>query len=430
MDLKETLDNIKGIDERFASLIIRYVDSYINMSSNKTQVASNLIQQIKKNITEITFEKLDGISGCVSAMGSTITLDSNLPDWAIDNTFLHEFTHQISRNEYTVAYSDGTGMVVQPNCGLKVGISENLDFSIGIRLENWETDGNNYAFNRGIVLFDEWITEWLANKMSGFTNAELKQDENGFFRKKTCHGYDGSNVMNMLELVYGSENVANIITGMDLTEEERRGVIPIKEFHKLNEMIDSETVLSPEELEIFKNLQPPYMKTPNITGLLVYYISEYQKQDTLEDHNVYIQKMINLLSRTYSIEFKNRIVNCNNAEDLKQIYNELSIIQNSMIWNENQEVLNSLESYRLYDEMRNLFINKANRLNISNEQFSSLYATPSQLLEKFKVDEAKCMTQRTHNSKTNNQLSQKNEELHNMLLEKETNSEINKEKNK
>ena len=40
------------------------------------------------------------------------------------------------------------------------------------------------------------------------------------------------------------------------------------------------------------------------------------------------------------------------------------------------------------------------------------------------------MTQRTHNSKTNNQLSQKNEELHNMLLEKETNSEINKEKNK
>src|SRR5574344_1592177 len=209
MDLKETLANIKGIDERFASLIIKYVDSYINMSSNKTQVANNLIQQIKKNITEINFASLDGISGCVSGMGSAITIDSNLPDWVIDNTFLHEFTHQISRNEYTIVdEEDGMRIRVQPNCGLKVGIDQNMEFSMGARLREWETDGNNYAFNKGIATFDEWITEWLANKMSGFVNVELKQDENGFFRKKMCHGYDGSNVMNMLELVYGSENVA------------------------------------------------------------------------------------------------------------------------------------------------------------------------------------------------------------------------------
>lgn len=389
MDLKETLANIKGIDERFASLIIKYVDLYINMSSNKTQVANNLIQQIKKNITEINFASLDGISGCVSGMGSAITIDSNLPDWVIDNTFLHEFTHQISRNEYTIVdEEDGMRIRVQPNCGLKVGIDQNMEFSMGARLREWETDGNNYAFNKGIATFDEWITEWLANKMSGFVNVELKQDENGFFRKKMCHGYDGSNVMNMLELVYGSENVANIITGMDLSEEERKGVIPIKEFHKLNEMIDSNLVLSPEEVEIFKNLQPPYMKTPNITGLLVYYISEYQKQDKLEDYNVYIQKMINLLSRAYSIGFKNRIVNCNNVDDLIQMYNELSTVQNSMIWNENQEVLNSLESYRIYDEMRTLFIAKANSLGVSNNQFSNLYVTPSQLLEKFRLEEA------------------------------------------
>lgn len=388
MDLKETLANIKGIDERFASLIIKYVDSYINMSSNKTQVVDNLIQQIKKNVTEINFASLDGISGCVSGMGSVITIDSNLPDWAIDNTFIHEFTHQISRNEYTVIdEEDGMSIRVQPNCGLKVGIDQNMEFSMGARLRDWEIDGNNYTFNKGIATFDEWITEWLANKMSGFVNAELKQDENGFFRKKMCHGYDGSNVMNMLELVYGSENVANIITGLDLSEEERKGVIPIKEFHKLNEMIDSNTVLSPEEVEIFNNLQPPYMKTPNITGLLVYYISEYQKQDKLEDYNVYIQKMINLLSRTYSIGFKNRIVNCNNIDDLIQMYNELLIVQNSIIWNENQEILKSLESYRLYDEMRNLFTTKANSLGISNEKFSSLYANPSQLLEKFKFEE-------------------------------------------
>ena len=97
--------------------------------------------------------------------------------------------------------------------------------------------------------------------------------------------------------------------------------------------------------------------------------------------------MINLLSRAYSIGFKNRIVNCNNIDDLIQMYNELLIIQNSIIWNENQEILKSLESYRLFDEMRNLFTTKTTSLGISNEKFSSLYANPSQLLEKFKFEE-------------------------------------------
>lgn len=388
MDLKEILGSIKGMDERFASLIIRYVDSYINMSSNKTQVANNIIKQIKENVTEINFKSLDGISGCVSGIGRVITLDSNLPDWIIGNTFLHEFTHQISKNEYTIVdEEDGSKVRLQPNLGLKVGRDLTMEFSMGMRLREWEIDGNNYAFNKGIYILDEWITEWLANKMSNFKNVELKQDENGFFRKKTCHGYDGSNVMNMLELVYGSENIANIITGFDLSEEERKCVIPIKEFHKLNEMINSNFVLSPEEIEIFKNLQPPYMKTPNITGLIVYYISEYQKQDRLEDYNVYLQKMIDVLSRAYNVGFKNRIGNCNNPEELKQIYNELSIIQNSMLWNENQEVLNSLESYKVFDEMRTLFSVKANSLGINNEQFSSLFATPSELLEKFSLEE-------------------------------------------
>ena len=51
------------------------------------------------------------------------------------------------------------------------------------------------------------------------------------------------------------------------------------------------------------------MKTPNIKGLIVYYISQYKKQDKLEDYNVYLQKMIDVLSRVYSIGFKNRIGN-------------------------------------------------------------------------------------------------------------------------
>ena len=91
MELKDILMNIRGIDERFASLIVRYVENYVNMSSNKEIVLNNLIHQIKMNITEISFKNLDGISGCVSGLGSTITINSNLPEWAIDNTFLHEF---------------------------------------------------------------------------------------------------------------------------------------------------------------------------------------------------------------------------------------------------------------------------------------------------------------------------------------------------
>ncbi len=385
MELKDILLNIKGIDERFAALIARYVENYINMSSNKEVVANNLIQQIKKNITEISFQSLDGISGYVSSMESSITLDSNLPEWVIDNTFLHEFTHQVSRNEYVD--EDGVRIRLQPNLGMKVGSDESKEFSVGFRLREWEIDGNNYAYNQGIATFDEWVTEWLANKMSGFINVEVKEDENGLFRKKTCHGYDGSNIMNMLELVYGSENIANLITGFDLTEDERKCVIPIKEFHKLNEMIDSNLVLSKEEKEIFENLQPPYMKTPNITGLIVYYISQYRKQDNLENYNVYIQKMLNVLTRTYSIQFNEKIANCGSIDDLNMLYQELTFIQNSMIWSEKQETLNSMESFQLFEKMRSSFISKSNQLGFEESRYNSLNLTPTELLEKFRLEE-------------------------------------------
>ncbi len=42
--LKEVLLNIDGLDERFAKLVIKYVEKYIDMSTNKSLVANNLIQ--------------------------------------------------------------------------------------------------------------------------------------------------------------------------------------------------------------------------------------------------------------------------------------------------------------------------------------------------------------------------------------------------
>lgn len=383
MELKEVLLNIDGMNERFVALILKYIDNYINMSSNKAIIANNIVQQIKRNVTGIRFKSLNGVSGAVSNLGTIITLDDTLDERNLDNTFLHEFTHLISKNEYM----DGNNLI-QPNCGFKVGQDDRMDFTAGFRLTQWEVDGNNYAYNKGIETFDEWVTEWLANKMSGFQNVEVKEDDNRFFRKKTSHGYDGSNVMNLLELVYGSENVANLITGFDLTEEERKSVIPIKEIHKLNQMIDSELILTEEEKEIFKNLQPPYMRTANITGLMSYYISEYQKQNNLQGHNVYLQKMLNVLVRAYSVSFANKISECNNIDDLRNIYGELSVIQNSMIWTEDLDKLKSLETFQVFEKMKQDFSSKTAMLNVNIEEFSSLYLTPSQLLEKFRSEEA------------------------------------------
>ena len=377
MEIKEILFNIDGMNERFATLILKYIDNYINMSSNKALVANNIVQQIKRNITGIRFKSLNGISGAVNDFDSIMGHNR-----VIDNTFLHEFTHLISKNQYMEDI-----FICQPNMGLKVGKEYSDLYKINQRITQWEIDGNNYAYNKGIETFDEWITEWLANKMSGFQNVEVKEDDNGFFRKKTSHGYDGSNVMSLLELVYGSENVANLITGFDLTEEERKSVIPIKEIHKLNLMIDSDSILTNEEKEIFKNLQPPYMKTPNITGLITYYISEYQKQNNLQDYNVYLQKMLNVLVRTYSVSFTNKINECNSIDDLRTIYGELSVIQNSMIWTEDMNKLASLETFQIFEKMKYDFSARITKSDANVEEFSSLYLSPSQLLEKFRSEE-------------------------------------------
>ena len=388
MELSEIVKNIEGINDRFASLIIKYVDNYINMSSNKVLAAKNIINQIKNHVTKIEFKDLGKISGCVDGRNSIIQINSNLEDRFIDNAFLHEFTHQISKNEYNEFDDDyNIEITIRKNLGLKVAYDEQAEFNSGERLRNWEIDGNNYAYNKGILLFDEWVTEWLANKMSNLNNVEIREDEKGFFRKKTCHGYDGSNVMNLMELVYGSENIANLITGFDLTEEERKCDIPIIEFHKLNEMIDSNHVLSPEEIEIFKNLKPKYMITPNITGLLVYYMSEYQKQDNLENYNIYLQKMLDVLIRTYNFRYQDRINNCKDIGELNNLYEELSIIQNSMMWNNDIDILNSLESFKIYEKMIKDFSNKSTELGINDEKFNSLYLSPESLLEKFKLEE-------------------------------------------
>ena len=97
--------------------------------------------------------------------------------------------------------------------------------------------------------------------------------------------------------------------------------------------------------------------------------------------------MLDVLTRTYSISFNDKVNNCKNVDELRDLCKELSVIQNSIIWNEDQNILNSLETFKLFDKMRNKFLSRLNRLNISNDEFEELFLSPSQLLEKFKTEE-------------------------------------------
>lgn len=374
--INQILYRIDGMDENFATLIQNYINKYIEMSSNNEIVLNNIINQIQKNIKGIQIKKLDGISGCASGNASgIIILDDSLDEDTMNNTFLHEFTHIICLNTEIIEND-----VVDYNFGLKPSREDQADLSWGIRLKNWEIDGNNYSYNKGIFLLDEWITEWLANKMSNYMNYEIKKTERNFYRIKTSHGYDGSNVMNLLELVFGSEKIANLITGFDLTEQERHCVIPIKEIEKINGLINSKDILTTEEKNIFLNLNPPYMTEPTILGLILYYISEYQSNRNKDEN---LQNIMNVLVRTYKYIFEHKINETSNYMDLEKINNELHIIQNSIFWNEDMNQMACIEAYNIFNEIREQFLIKAKEKEIDISQYSDLLLNGEQMIQKF-----------------------------------------------
>ncbi len=59
-----------------------------------------------------------------------------------------------------------------------------------------------------------------------------------------------------------------------------------------------------------------------------------------------------------------------------------------MIWTEDLDKLNSLETFQIFEKMKQNFSSKTAMLNVNIEEFSSLYLSPSQLLEKFRSEEA------------------------------------------
>lgn len=378
-EINNNLNNIQGITPEIVKAIELYCEGISKMFDNNATVKSNLLKQIKKNFTGLEHQELKGgISGSVSNMSSCILLSSKLEEWNYINTFLHEFTHQIAKNS---RIDEEDMQVIEYNLGLKMGQDDRTD-SMFVPCSSWTIDGNNYAFDRGaaMMLFDEWITEWLANKFSGLQNVELKTDNNGNFRIKTSHGYDGSNIMNLMELAFGEAQLVDLLLGVTLTEEERNTIIPLKGFQKMDQEFSSELMSNEEKEELVNSSR--YIKNPSITIYMSYLIGKYNEEKNPELSNEHLERLMNLLTRLYSQKFVNSIDSISNENDALKFAGQLSVIQNSIIWNNDMDKMLSCEYYTRYVEMVKMLKEKCTTNNI-DINLSSLEKTPEEMFEYF-----------------------------------------------
>ena len=373
----DVVNNIDGISEREMKAIVTLYDGIVDIFNGNDNVKTNLLDQIRDNFKELRLANISD-SGYVSSLSSCITLSSDLEVWNYINTFMHELIHLISKNQYI----DENMFCTQYNLGMKLSNHDQMDALFGpSRL--WKVDDNNYTFDRGegLLLFDEWLTEWLANKFSGMKNVELTKNNDGFFKVKTSHGYDGSNIMNLLELTYGSDVLIDLFTGLSYSVEERKNIIPLLGFHRMNEMYDSNIVLSEKEKNVLLSKKHNCFKNPNITIALVNYLSEYNCSDNDEHRNFYLREMMNLLLKTYEIRFNN-ILEKGNKDNIIELYYELMIIQHSLIWNEDIDLMNNQEYYVIFNSMISKFIEHCREKNYEFN-YSKLMRNPNEIYNQF-----------------------------------------------
>ena len=376
MNVYDVINNIRGLDETLKEALVKYVNDYCLLFNNNPIVIENLLTQIKNNVNKIEIKDLtDEVSGAISNLSNTIILSNNLEEWNIINTFFHELTHKISTNDIIEE-----GIVISKNAGLKYGFEDQTDSIFG-PIKSWNLDGNNYAYKLGNELLDEWITEWVANKMSGMKNVEIKKYENGFFRIKTSHGYDGSNIMSLLEVTFGTQTIADLLTGLTIPKERRNYVLPLYGFKKMNEMYDSNKILNQDEKDRLLSLGD-YIKTPTISIYLLKLLNEYNNEKDLSNNNDYLMKMMNLILRTYASKFDNKLNKCSTLESFDNLYNELKKIQLSLAWNLNLNKLNEMEFFVIYKRIITEFMNRAKAYNVDNK-YIDLVLEPEKILREF-----------------------------------------------
>ena len=395
--LNNNLENLQGMSPKHIKAIEVYCNGILKMFNNNPTVKLNLFQQLKKHFTGIEHREFkNGISGSVSSLSSCISLSSDLEEWNYINTFLHELTHQLAKNEYM-----DEDIVYVYNLGLKMSNEDAMD-SLFKPCSSWSIDGNNYAFDRGsaMMLLDEWLTEWLANKFSGLKNVELITDENGNFRIKTSHGYDGSNIMNLMELTFGEAQLTDLLLGLSLTRDERKSVIPLKGFQKIGSEFSDDLLSSEEKDELINSSK--YIKNPNLPIYISFLISKYNNEKNQELSNEYLGKIMDILLRAYFNKFGNVIEKISTNEDVINAFNQLSIVQRSIMWNYDIEKMLSNEYYRKYVEMVKMLKDKSLKSNIDID-LSSLEKTPSEMFEYFSnLEQEYGHTQKMRLVETNN----------------------------
>lgn len=366
----EYIKKIEGIDSITYEGLLRYFSGIIDIFDDDELVKNNLLNQLKLHFNGVEIVEFDNDDyGRQSPIYKKIQLSNKLKEHNYLNTLLHELTHSLAVNSIV------DEVIYEKNRGLKGGEVDTFWWGID---KEWVTDENYYGFDDGksLNMLDEWLTEWIANLYSNLNYAELKTDENGNFRLKTTDAYDGSNIMNLMNLVYGKKELINLLLGLTYNEEQRKSVIPMYGFHRMNEMY--ENVLTEEEKN---SISSKYVTNPNNTILLMNYISEYTISDKKTDSLI---KMMNLLTRQYVIKIKNELASCNNENEINNLYHDILLLQKSIIWNFDLEKMKEFEYYQNYENIIKMFLNKINELGFEFDK-SLIEKSPENIFNEFEV---------------------------------------------
>lgn len=366
----EYIKKIEGIDSITYEGLLRYFSGIIDIFDDDELVKNNLLNQLKLHFNGVEIVEFDNDDyGRQSPIYKKIQLSNKLKEHNYLNTLLHELTHSLAVNSIV------DEVIYEKNRGLKGGEVDTFWWGID---KEWVTDENYYGFDDGksLNMLDEWLTEWIANLYSNLNYAELKTDENGNFRLKTTDAYDGSNIMNLMNLIYGKKELINLLLGLTYNEEQRKSVIPMYGFHRMNEMY--ENVLTEEEKN---SISSKYVTDPNNTILLMNYISEYTTSDKKTDSLI---KMMNLLTRQYVIKIKNELASCNTENEINNLYHDILLLQKSIIWNFDLEKMKEFEYYQNYENIIKMFLNKINELGFEFDK-SLIEKSPENIFNEFEV---------------------------------------------
>ena len=155
------LYKINGMNKRFQKCIENFIEYYLSITKEEERatVLSNFVKQINSNVNKISFVKLEKeYLGKMCFYKKRILISNKAKTEMIDNIFIHELIHAISKNDDKYNHWGN-----EYNCGLALSYADK-DYYLRNKKPPkwWEYNGNNYAFSLANNTLNEWLTEWLA----------------------------------------------------------------------------------------------------------------------------------------------------------------------------------------------------------------------------------------------------------------------------